>query len=214
MNYRIKPGSIVIAVVRETGETEMKTVSKEKIYKSAYKDGDYFVFGVKQPSRWKEFRALRSEVEVQVDIDSVPDGTYTVVFGDDTFYVTVKIETDLEEKRIDGSPNFFYGRQIVRFLSGPDNENNFTGFAHIDEDGAIHVWKRWRSSSNQPTENIQKYLDAVVLLQKSGGEFQEESGMKYALRSGRCRKCNRTLTVPASLHRGMGPVCSKGGTDG
>jgi hypothetical protein len=33
----------------------------------------------------------------------------------------------------------------------------------------------------------------------------------YAMRSGRCSRCNRDLTVPASLFAGMGSECQKYG---
>ena len=32
---------------------------------------------------------------------------------------------------------------------------------------------------------------------------------RYAMLSGRCSRCGATLTVPASLYRGMGPVCAQ-----
>ena len=31
----------------------------------------------------------------------------------------------------------------------------------------------------------------------------------YAIGSGKCACCGRTLTVPASVHRGLGPDCAK-----
>ena len=36
-----------------------------------------------------------------------------------------------------------------------------------------------------------------------------ESREAYALLSSRCARCNRTLTVPASIHRGLGPECAQ-----
>lgn len=228
MTYRIRPGSIIVAVRRD-GQAEMKTVTRDHSYPAARPNGDYFVFEIGGESAWQEFHALRKDVEVQLDVIGIADGTYTVVSGDDTLpagdrleaefqekhgmvkYVTIKLETGRHEKADDGRKNFFFGKQIVSYLSGPDNENNFTGFAHLDESGGIHVWKRFRPLYAESA--INKYIQALTLLQQQGIGYQEEAGMTYALRSGRCRKCNRTLTVPASLHRGLGPVCAKGGID-
>lgn len=207
MTYKIRPESVVVAV-RHSGQTELQVVTKEKTYPEATRNGDYFVFQVKPGGAWREFHALRKDVEVQIDIDGIPDGTYTVVFSTDTDYVTIRLETGRHEVNEDGSINFFFGKQVVSFLSGPDNENNFTGFAHLDEHGGIHVWKRFKESNG-----IARYVNALALLQKQGAGYQEEAGMAYALRSGRCRKCTRVLTVPASLHRGLGPICARGGID-
>jgi SNF2 family DNA or RNA helicase len=37
----------------------------------------------------------------------------------------------------------------------------------------------------------------------------ESMGLSYAMNSGRCWKCGRELTVPASIHRGLGPDCAQ-----
>lgn len=208
MSYKIKPSSIVIAKLH-SGKKEHKLVTKEKTYVYAEQEGEYYVFKVKQPSRWRAFKVHFDNVTIVPDIVNVPDGTYTVVFDSDTNYATVKFETVEVEFQEDGTTkNFFFGKQIISFLSGPDNVNNFTGVAHLDESGGLHVWKKFRGS-----ETIQRYLSAVAYLRDLSKEGRDECGLTYAMKSGRCCKCTRELTVPASLHRGMGPVCAKGGTD-
>lgn len=121
----------------------------------------------------------------------VPNGTYTVVMADGR-YRTLRLRDDFR----DDGPE---GAQVVEFLSGPDNELDFTGCAFL-EGARLRVWKRFRTGFQQDLEEIVR-----VLLEGDEGEARET----YALRSGRCSACGRKLTVPASLHRGMGPDCAE-----
>lgn len=124
-------------------------------------------------------------------LERTNDGFYTVVFGDDD-YVTIRLRTQ------DQNASFAPGTQIASYLSGPDNESDYRGFAFVKPD-RFHVWKRFKGNSR-----LHRALE--ILLSDS-----EVAGQEYAMRSSRCRRCNRTLTVPASLHRGFGPVCAEAG---
>jgi hypothetical protein len=99
----------------------------------------------------------------------------------------------------EGANGFFAGKTIVSYLSGSDNERSYTGFANIDGD-FVRVWR--------------KYADAIDVLAAlaflaQGPEVWRAAGEAYAIESGSCYRCNRTLTVPASIHRGLGPECAK-----
>lgn len=126
-------------------------------------------------------------VQVRTEI---PDGTYTVTFEDGT-YRTLNLST-----QADNAP-FMPGKRLIGFLSGPDNERDFTTFGHIDGVRVI-VWKRFRSESSQ-------LLDALKVLVGDPAA----AALAYAERSGRCARCRRSLTVPTSLHQGYGPECIK-----
>lgn len=127
----------------------------------------------------------------EAEASSIMDGTYTVVFPNDD-YVTLRLKT----------PNTgnLAGKQIASYLYGPDNNNDFVGFAFTNP---IKVWSKYTSS-------VREILALTTLLHADDPTLH---GLAYALRSGNCYKCGRTLTVPASLHRGMGPICAKGGED-
>lgn len=207
MNYTIKMGSQIVAK-RHDGTLEAKTIQKPRMYHSAELDEEHsmYSFEVGPGSLYASLHARQEDVIVNPDITSIPDGTYSVVRGNS--YATIKLETQDNELTEQGKKNFFYGKQIVKFLSGPDNLNNFTGFAHLDEQGALRVWKSFKKDGS-----ITKYQEALNFLQSHGEEALRAGGLMYALKSGRCCKCNRKLTVPASVHQGMGPICSKGGID-
>ena len=186
-------------------------MTREKIYRSAILKGGTYIFGVKPGGLYKKIVAQDHDVEVTPDILALQDGTYTIVSGGPVAtpnYVTIRLETGKCQTTQDGQKNFFFGKQIVSFLSGPDNENNFTGFAHLDENGGLHVWKKFREGNA-----VKKYEQALNILASQDIKGQGKAGLEYAMRSGRCYRCSRTLTVPASLHRGMGPQCFKGETD-
>jgi len=209
MSYKVKKGSIIIAI-QQDGQSVAKTATREKIYQEALYDeeGEFYIFQIAPGGLYRELRVMKVDVELPKEFTSIPDGTYTIVRPAEEKHITIRLLTSKNEKNEDGRANFFFGKQVISYLNGPDNENNFQGFAHLDETGGVHVWKRFKDSPA-----IQKYEHALSILYELGGEGQSAAGLEYAMRSGRCMKCNRTLTVPASLHIGMGPICAIGGED-
>lgn len=75
-------------------------------------------------------------------------------------------------------------------------ENRFRGFAVVTPDLQIIRFKA-------ATDSAIACLHALLT-----GDF-EAMGLAYAVKSGNCWRCGRELTVPASIHRGMGPICSE-----
>lgn len=122
---------------------------------------------------------------------SVEDGTYTAVAADGS-YATVRIKTA-------GKNSALAGKRILSYLSGSDNERDFTGIGFFDGQIA-RLWKRFADSPR-----MQRYIDAVRAI---AGDPQA-AGFLYAQQSGNCYRCGRTLTVPASLSAGLGPECAK-----
>lgn len=125
-----------------------------------------------------------------VPAGSLPNGTYTVVMGGE--YRTIRLRDDWRDDAPAGS-------QVAQFLSGSDNTNDFTGFAFVTGRTA-RVWKKWGGAA--------VLGDALNVLLAAGTEERAAMGEAYALASGRCWRCNRVLTVPASIHRGLGPDCA------
>lgn len=117
--------------------------------------------------------------------------TFTVVLSDET-YATIQFDTPETGK--------LAGNTIVRYLNGPDNETDFKGCAFVTPLGVAKVWK---SQSENPKALRAVAAANIVLSASNTLEYSEA----YAMRSGRCAKCNRKLTVPTSLHRGYGPDC-------
>lgn len=133
------------------------------------------------------------------DLPRIPDGTYTIVHEDGT-HTTVKFSVPTK--------GTFEGRRIVSFLSGSDNESSYTGFAFVLPNNELKTWNRF-----QHYACAEKVKSAIRILYKAvkneGNEAIMQAGEAYAMQSGKCCKCNRKLTVPSSIHRGMGKKCSE-----
>jgi hypothetical protein len=81
--------------------------------------------------------------------------------------------------------------QLVEYLSGADNESDYTRFGHV-RDNRVSVWKRFKDN-----EALNADLKAF---------WADPSA---ALPSVQCYRCHRDLTVPTSVHNGLGPECAK-----
>lgn len=118
------------------------------------------------------------------------DGTYTVVFEDGD-YRTIRVRTQ------DESDDFMPGAPILSYLSGPNNEADYTSFANVNQSGFVVIWRKHRD--NAELEEAVKVLCA-----------DPEASLKaHGRHSGRCGLCGRTLTTPESLDFGIGPECRK-----
>ena len=130
----------------------------------------------------------------------IKTGTYTVVLNNGADYVTLRVETE-----------HFTGenKTMVSFLYGPDNTVSYKGFAFADAAG-IHVWKRYGNETR--IVEAARVLWAIAETENGLGEAHEEflrQAEAYAMMSNACMRCGRELTVPTSLHRGLGPTCAE-----
>jgi len=127
-----------------------------------------------------------------MNLSNLSCGTYTIVYPSGE-HRTIRVKM--------GFKNTVKECKIVGYLSGPNNEGDYTYFGHITSDGGIIFWRSW-TTSNQGIR-INGIIRALARLASS----KEECGKAYALKSGRCWRCNRLLTVPESIKRGIGPEC-------
>ena len=93
---------------------------------------------------------------------------------------------------------------VVGFLSGPDNEKSYTFVGFLREDNSVAFFNSFRAKTAQNPEVLRRFQKAVYTIAAD----PKAAGLAYALASSRCCRCNRTLTVPASIHNGMGPECA------
>jgi hypothetical protein len=119
----------------------------------------------------------------------IPDGRYTVVYptGD---YRTLRFKTPPAGKSL-------AGKQIISFKQGKD----YVGFAFLFN-GQPKFWNKFKAQ-NIP-DRLQKIERAVQRVLAD----PEQAGLAFAMKENKCYRCGRDLTVPASLHRGMGPECA------
>jgi hypothetical protein len=122
----------------------------------------------------------------------IADGTYTMEYRDGDHF-TFRVRSIKRGN--------LAGKRIVEFLSGPDNSLDFTAFAMVNTN-SINVWKRFERG-----ELVNRAREIESLACGLDNEL-ENAGIAYALKSSRCRRCNKVLTVPASIHAGYGPDCA------
>lgn len=130
-----------------------------------------------------EVSRVEASVTIEPGSETLYDGIYTVEAPG--AHRTFRLRTQREDA------DFMPGAQLIAFLSGADNDSDYTNFGSI-KDGKLKAWRRF-------TGNIALVRDAETLLADPAG----------ALSSASCFRCGRTLTVPASVHNGLGPECAK-----
>lgn len=94
---------------------------------------------------------------------------------------------------------FAPGQRIISMYTKGENDNPFSyqGFGFVRSDGSIALWNR--------TSGVAIYIRLANLLQN----LEQAVGMGYTFKlEGRCRICNRVLTNPESIDRGIGPECA------
>jgi len=126
-------------------------------------------------------------VPVRGDTKPIPNGIYTVTLNDGR-YRTIRLKAAPEGFKAPA------GAQIAEYLSGPDNEASYTGFATLIGE-EYRVWARYSADS--------AIIEALANL------IADPMGAAQARvrASGKCFVCNRTLTTPDSLALGIGPIC-------
>lgn len=96
---------------------------------------------------------------------------------------------------------FAPGKRILALLSGPNNEDDYRGFAFLWDNCTMGVWRKHRGTD---LEKIGAML--LQLLREPDGQLYR---LGYRVEcSKRCLRCNRTLTTPQSLDLGYGPECA------
>lgn len=142
--------------------------------------------------------AAETEAAQQTGRD-IPEGTYTIVFGSPEDYITLRVREGFVGRDGIKTPS------ILEYLAGSDNTTDFQGCAFLERH-APAFWKRFKTDG----AFCERVRRAVGVL-NGGTEARAGAQEAYALRSSRCARCGRALTVPASIHRGLGPECARKG---
>jgi len=128
------------------------------------------------------------DVEVKPDFAGLPDGLYTVEVGSE--HRTFQVKTQKPDAQ------FAPGQRILSVLSGPDNTHDYLGIAFVSTDGhGVHHLRPWK-----------RFHDAAEVTKVAAQRLLEDP--RAALTAGRCFRCQRPLTTPESLARGMGDHCA------
>jgi hypothetical protein len=129
----------------------------------------------------------------------VPDGKYTIVGIKDEDGEWTRRTLRVRTQSIHAP--FAPGRTIIGYLTGTDNDTAYTAVAFL-ENGVVRYFSRYAG-----IEQIAIVKQAIDVLVHPKDHLEQLEA--YAMESGTCWRCGKTLTVPASLHRGTGPTCAK-----
>lgn len=87
---------------------------------------------------------------------------------------------------------------FVGLLSGPDNEADYAYVGAIN--GTFKLTRKSRMSADSTPVKAFAYLYGNL----AAGRMPPEAEVRH---EGHCGRCGRTLTVPESIDRGIGPEC-------
>ena len=91
---------------------------------------------------------------------------------------------------------------IVGFLNSSDNEEGYRYVGFLNGANRINYWNSFKIESDQTRrDRLQKAIYTIA-------QDPAAAGLAFALASSKCYRCGRTLTVPASIHNGLGPDCA------
>lgn len=90
---------------------------------------------------------------------------------------------------------------FVAVLTGPDNGGNYDYLGFIRGGSYIYGGRQSRIASNAPSAVAFSW----VWRHLSGGDMHPELAVYH---EGRCGRCNRRLTTPESVARGLGETCA------
>ena len=146
-------------------------------------------------------RETRKVVKHRVGQDFVLAGkaTFTIQTPEGTHY-TFRVD----RKKASGSYPVAY---FVSQLTGSDNESDYTYLGKLDPYTGQVIATR---ATNGREKSYAFALLNRVLARVWGDDHAafEQFGFKL-LHVGKCGRCGRTLTVPASIESGIGPECAK-----
>lgn len=131
----------------------------------------------------------------------VKNGTWTVRNRRTGEHRTFRIKTQRDDAK------FAPGMRVLSLLTGPNNEQDFTGIAFIDDTG-VKVWSKRRGTQFEQLAQMfwLVALDLPAPHPWSEGRMQDENHYEF-MGEARCVRCNRKLTEPVSIETGIGPEC-------
>lgn len=126
----------------------------------------------------------------------VTKGIYTVVFGNnEDNRTTLKVSTATKASKYAGTTYV-----SVKKAGGPYGD--YQRFAKLENDGTMLVLLPWAKSTFPELDRLVSAFATIAV-------DPATAGLAYSLESNCCYRCNRELTVPASINAGLGSECQK-----
>jgi hypothetical protein len=94
---------------------------------------------------------------------------------------------------------------FVSLLSGPDNERDYSYLGRLDASGKLWAGRRTPKPGDVGVGAPSSLAFAYAWGRVQAGLMRDSLEIWH---EGRCGRCNRKLTVPASIESGFGPECA------
>lgn len=140
-----------------------------------------------------------------MEIYKIANGSFTLTWPDGK-HKTFRIKTQKNDS------HFAPGKRVIALMTGSDNENSFTGFGFVDNNG-VRIWDsissgRAKTAWVYSEGKLEGYVRALWSLATEGDASRFYAKGYRLLSEERCVKCNRKLTNPLSIRNKIGPECS------
>lgn len=139
-----------------------------------------------------------------VTLESIADGSRNT-------YLIDQVVDEIKTTKEDGTEKVTTVRRdkwFVSLLCGSDNQKSYRYLGFIDSafgDRAFRTTKGTKKNKHATAENINRFGDTFRALVAG----HDNSHQMRVWHHGICGRCTKTLTVPASIATGLGPVCAK-----
>ena len=127
--------------------------------------------------------------------------TITVESKKTGVYFTYQFDTPREENAHTAVRSYNKWPIWVKVLNGADNTSNYVFLGTIFGHTYRHSQKSRVSANATAVVALKWWLDALV------NDRQSRLQQLEVYHAGRCMRCGRKLTTPASIELGVGPVC-------
>ncbi len=91
---------------------------------------------------------------------------------------------------------------FLSVLTGPNNQTDYSYAATVRQNGFIKVTGKSKFTPDSKPVKVAQWAINLIL---AGGKLPEGYKIHH---EGRCGKCGRPLTTPASIESGIGPICA------
>lgn len=130
---------------------------------------------------------------------AIPNGFITIENTEKGTHKVVKIKTVRNGQ--------LKGKRIIALKDG----HEFFGFGFVNENGKISVWSKFRTENQKSLQEwIARCLFSMCSERSDFRQVYADKGVQLHVEK-RCLRCNRQLTDPESIQRGIGPECIKMG---
>jgi len=169
-------------------------------------DADYH-FNAQFDYNAEAYGATARDATMSAEGDQRPDGyiddvqtALDFMFGGNATFTLVSLKTQTRytfRLRSKDDGNLFFAST----LTGPNNDDDYTYLGtYWPHDGrGLHAGKKGNA------QDVRFKGLAYLIRKLKAGEFPHDVEMWH---EGRCGRCNRKLTDPVSIARGLGPECA------